>query len=389
MTELDHGPLYDPAAEGSTSKAGQTIDDSQARIFPCEECGADLEFNIGVQKMKCPYCGHEKDIELREEDQVAEQDFEAMLQRLHELRMDEVKPRDTSEEAVREIRCESCGGTTAFTGSLTSTECPYCGSPIQLDDVHESPRRVPVDGVLPFLIEHRRAQENLKAWVDSRWFAPNEFRRRGVKGKFNGIYLPFWTFDCLTFTRYSGSRGEHYWVTVGSGDKKRQERRTRWWPASGAFQRFFDDVLVIAVRRVNPTLVQALEPWPLGQVVPFNQQMLAGYLARTYECELEEGFAEARRRIKDALTGDVQRRIGGDEQRIDRMDTRYDAITFKHLLLPVWLMAYRYRDKSYQIIINAATGEVQGERPYSWVKIGLLIVTIVAAVIGIAALQQR
>jgi rubrerythrin len=358
-----------PDAQGTTAKAGQSIDEGKGRTFPCEGCGADLKFHIGQQQLKCPYCGFEKEIEFADDAEVHEQDFQAMLARMRELRGHDRH----DEEGSSEIRCDSCGGTTVFVGPLTSSECPFCGSPLQRDNVHDAEDRVPVDGVLPFLIEKAKARDNLSGWVKSRWFAPNEFRRRGVDGKFNGVYMPYWTYDSMTFTRYSGQRGEHYWVTVGSGDKKRRERRTRWYPASGNFQRFFDDVLVLAARGLNRKLMLRLEPWPLGQCQPFNQEMLAGYLARTYEIELDDGFREAKERIDNALATDVRQRIGGDEQRVHSIRTHYGALSFKHLLLPVWLLAYRFHEKIYQVMINATTGEVQGERPYSWVKITLAV----------------
>lgn len=135
------------------------------------------------------------------------------------------------------------------------------------------------------------------------------------------MYLPYWTFDSLTANRYSGMRGEYYYVTTGSGKNKRTVRHTRWWPASGAFERFFDDMLVVTTRGLNAELVLALEPWPLAQCVPFNQQMLAGYLARTYEIELEQGFQDAKQRIDEALVADVHRRIGGDTQQIHSIQT--------------------------------------------------------------------
>src|SRR5690606_21236071 len=227
---------------------------------------------------------------------------------------------------------------------------------IQLQDAHTAEDRIPVDGVLGFAIPEKVARKNLAEWVRSRWFAPTEFRRRGAQGKFNGVYLPYWTFDSLTFTHYRGERGEHDYVTVGTGKNQRREQRTRWYPAVGSFQRFFDDVLVKAFRGVNDELVRALEPWPLDRCLPFNREMLAGYLARTYEMDLEDGFAEARRQIDEALREEVTRRIGGDTQRIHSINTRHDAITFKHLLLPVWMMAYRFRDRPYQVLVNAATG---------------------------------
>jgi hypothetical protein len=375
---LAHGPA-------TTQAAGQAVDEGRGRIFPCDGCGADLVFHIGQQCLKCGYCGYEKQIGIAEDAEILEQDLHAMLARAEELH--EEHRGDESEQ--NEVRCESCGATVVFAGPLTSSECPYCASPIQRDKVHRAGRRIPVDGVLPFLVDKEKARRNLAAWVKSRWFAPNEFLKKGVEGKFSGSYLPFWTFDAMTATRYTGQRGEHYWETVGSGDNKRRVRRTRWYPASGDFQRFFDDVLVQASRGLNGDLMLSLEPWPLGRCVPFNQEMLAGFLARTYEIDLEPGFADGKARMEAAIEQEVRQRIGGDEQRIHSINTLFDALTFKHLLLPVWLLAYRYHDQLYQVLVNAATGEVQGERPWSWVKITLAALLGLIVALVVFAFSQR
>lgn len=367
---------------GRSDVAGATTDEGKGRVFPCEGCGADLEFNIGQQKLKCPFCGYEKDIEIAEDAQIQEQDFHAMLERVRQAR--ERGPEEV-EGNYNEVRCGSCGGTVVFEGTLTSTDCPYCGTPIQREHVHTATKRIPVDGVLPFLVDQKKAKAGLQQWVQSRWFAPNEFRKRGAEGRFNGVYLPYWTFDTLTFNVYQGQRGENYTVTVGTGKNRRTETRTRWYPASGRFQRFFDDVLVVASQGLPAKYIIALEPWPLAQCVPFSQQFLAGHLARTYDVELDEGFVEGKQRIDAAIRSDVRRRIGGDKQRIHSIDSRYDAITFKHLLLPVWLLTYRFRDKPYRVFVNAVTGEVQGERPWSFVKILLVVLAGLAAAGTIAA----
>lgn len=366
------------------SKPGDVVDDGKGRVFPCEGCGADLEFSIGQQNLECPYCGFEKQLEFDDDAAVEEQNFDAMLARMREHHD---KGR-ADEQGQSEISCDSCAGTVVFQGSLTSTECPYCSSPIQRENVHDAEHRVPVDGVLPFLIERDRAKQNLKAWVQSRWFAPNEFKERGVNGEFNGVYEPYWTYDAMTFSRYSGERGEHYWETVKRGDQEERVRKTRWWPASGAFDRFFDDILILASRGLPRNLVRKLEPWPLERCVPFTQEALAGFFARTYEIELDAGFREAREIMDDAIRAETKRRIGGDEQRVHSIRTQVSAVTFKHLLLPVWLLAYRYNDKTYQVMINAATGEVQGERPWSIVKIMLAILAVAAVAGGIALLQR-
>lgn len=386
-------PIFEPVEKkeaqvslGTTESAGQSVDEGQGRIFPCEGCGADLKFHIGEQQLQCPFCGYEKAIEIADDAVIDEQDFHAMLVRVEELHG---KDRDP-DEGQYEVQCGSCAGTVLFVGTLTSTECPYCASPIQRDKIQVAKNRIPCDGVLPFKVEKETARINLSQWVKSRWFAPNDFSKKGIDGKFNGIYLPYWTYDSMTTTRYIGQRGEHYYVTVGSGKNRRRVQKTRWHHASGTFQRFFDDVLVLADQGLSRDMIRNLEPWPLQECLPYNQQVLAGCLAKTYDVGLEEGFEHARERIDSALRRDVLSRIGGDDQRIQSINCNYDAIMFKHLLLPVWLMVYRYQDKPFQVMINAATGEVQGERPWSWVKIGLVVVTtmvVLGVIVGLATAQ--
>ena len=379
--------MADSPVRSQSDKPGESVDDGKGRVFPCEKCGADLEFHIGQQDLKCPFCGHEKLIELTADTDIAEQDFNAILAKVREWR--ELSGENTN-DGQSEVRCSGCGANVVFVGSLTSSECPYCGAPIQRDKVHDSPKRIPVHGILSFQVEKEKARVNLSDWVRSRWFAPNEFLKRGVEGRFNGVYLPFWTYDSMTFSRYWGERGDHYTVTVtDSNNQTRTETRTRWTSVSGSHQRFFDDVLVLATKGMSRELMDSLEPWPLTELQSFSQAMLAGFMARTYEVELVEGFPIAQKRIDAGIASDVRGLIGGDEQRVTEIKTRYDAITFKHLLLPVWLLAYRYNDKSFQVLVNAVTGEVQGERPYSFWKITLTVLSVLAVVGAIAYFKSH
>jgi len=189
-----------------------------------------VTFDVATQRLRCPYCAHVKDLSEAARTKVEEQDFEKRLATLAEQRG---KTRPIRAEDVHEVRCGSCGANVVFQGTLTSTHCPFCGIPVQREKVHDltATDRIPVDGILPFQVVSARAQEILRKWVTSRWFAPGEFKRRGVDARFQGVYVPYWTYDAMTFNRYTGLRGEHYWVTVGSGKNARRVRKTRWWPA--------------------------------------------------------------------------------------------------------------------------------------------------------------
>jgi predicted RNA-binding Zn-ribbon protein involved in translation (DUF1610 family) len=368
----------------SEGKLQPAADAAAGRNFPCDRCGADLAFLIGVQKLKCPYCGGEKDLS-SQAGVVSEQDLVRTLERLGERRA-----QTAPALGEHEVRCDSCGANVVFNGTLTATSCAYCGSPIQRQGVHEAKSdRLPVDAVLTFAVEAGTAKAKLAAWVGSRWFAPGEFKTRGAQGKLEGVYVPYFSFDAMTATHYYGRRGEHYEVRVGSGKDERTERRTRWDEVSGFIQHFFDDVLVAGARSLPAKLLTALEPWPLARCRPFTPEILAGSFAHTYDVELGEAFKLGKARIERALETQVKEDIGGDEQRISEMTTQYSALSYKHLLLPVWLLAYRYGDKSYRVAVNACTAEVQGERPYSAVKIALAVLGGLVVLGIIASLAQR
>jgi len=379
------GDPGEETAAGAAPPVAPADPPDRARTFPCGSCGGELNFDPGVQSLRCPFCGSIERLEV-DPDGIAEQDYDAMVRRLAELR---ARGRASdADAATREIDCAGCGATTRFSGTLESDTCAYCGAPIQATDAHAAAERIPVDAVLPFRVERGRAREALRAWVRSRWFAPNEFVRRGVEGKFQGVYLPYWTFDAQTHNAFVGQRGEHYWVTVGSGKNRRRERRTRWYPAAGRFRQLFDDVLVIATAGVPSDRLAALEPWPLEECRPYAPELLAGFQSRTYDIELESGFGAARAAMDAAIRAEVRARIGGDEQRILELNTAVEGVTFKHLLLPVWLLAYRFRDKTYRVLVNAVTAEVQGDRPYSWVKIALAVLGAAAVAAIVAAIRS-
>ncbi len=391
-----------PVAHGSTrvTRPGRTegaeqrpdLPERAPRTFPCPQCGADLEYFIGELALRCPHCRHIEPIDLEGKEPIEEQDYAQRLDWLKELHPRGAQisenpsaPGSKSDAASsgpsEEVECASCGAGIAFVGNLTSTRCAYCGTPIQRDRIHTSPERIPVDAVLPFEVDKDAARAAIDRWVSGRWFAPSKFVEKRIREGLQGVYLPYWTFDLLTFTRYRGRRGDHHREQVGRGKNRRTVTRTKWRPAAGKFQHFFDDILSLAAKSVQGPALLQLEPWPLERLQPFRPEFLAGLQARTYDTELEQGFQEARSRAEGALRNQVRARIGGDVQQIDSMDVRLDAIEYKHLLLPVWLLTYRHKGKPYNVVINATTGEVFGERPYSAAKIGCLVALGIAALL--------
>ena len=331
--------------------------------------------------LSCPYCGHKEAIP-KSAAEVQERSFEQYLR---------VRPEQMGELAANalEVQCQSCGAKSLFTPPEVAGRCEFCGVQIVAQPQSADPILTP-EGLLPFRITQKQATENLRKWLASRWMAPNDLKRFAQPDAIHGIYIPFWTYDTNTTTHYTGQRGDYYYVTETYYEtdaqgkqvaRTRQVRHTRWSSASGTVSRWFDDVLIPATRSLSLGRLDALEPWDLNQLVPYNPAFLSGFKAQRYQIDLEQGFALMKEVIAEQIESDVRDDIGGDEQSIDELSTHYSGITFKHLLLPVYAGAYRFKGKVFQIIVNARTGEIQGDRPYSSVKIVLLIAFLLLVVL--------
>lgn len=337
----------------------------QTRTYPCANCGGQMEFNIAAQKLRCPSCGSEREIAGNGQTVAVERDYQTALAELRARAASETGPQFGDHEIV----CQSCGGHTSFSGSLTATRCPYCATPIQRDDVQDAPTRLPVDGIVPFGVDEKQARAALEHWVNKRWFAPSEFKKYKRTGSFASVYGAAFTYDADTSSNYQGRRGDDYTVTVGSGDDRHTETRTDWTSVSGTVSNTFDDIVVFANDGFEAKHVRALEPWPTQSSRPFSQEYVAGHLSRTYDRDVEACLPDAQRVIDSEIRSTVERDIGGDHQDVNHVDTTYSKLAFKHVLLPIWLLTVIYAGRPFQVVINGVTGEVHGQRPWSWVKI--------------------
>ena len=360
--------------------------------YPCKQCGADLRFTPGRTVLKCEHCGFQQTIEAEADSGAGPWDKPAKTKAFLEHPLAKGLSNDlpaTASAEVRATKCPNCGANVEFGGASHATECPFCAGPIVIDTGAE--RKIKPQAVIPFALDEKSAHKAMVAWLGRLWFAPNrllEFTRAGRA--MNGVYVPYWTFDADTQSQYTGAKGVHYYetrsvtVNVNGKNETRQEQvqKTRWYPASGTVARNFDDVMAIATTALPVNLGEGLEPWDLSQLQPYKPDYLAGFQAEGYTVALADGNATAKQKMADVIVQDVRHDIGGDVQRIDTVATSYSDETFKHILLPIWIAAYKYNAKTYRFLVNGQTGEVQGERPYSVWKItfAALGVAVLAAV---------
>jgi Zn finger protein HypA/HybF involved in hydrogenase expression len=356
--------------------------------FPCDNCGSDLRFAPETGDLTCDHCGNAQIIEGSgfHLTPIAELDLNAGLRA--DLPSAEI-------EEVRVTSCPNCAAQVEFSDGKHASECPFCATPVVIDTgLH---RHIKPRAVLPFALTETVAREAMNNWLGRLWFAPGGLQAYARKGRrMQGIYVPYWTFDAETRSRYIGERGTVYYETrtVMRDGKRMQQRvaKVRWRRASGRVARFFDDVLVLASTSLPKRFTDALEPWDLSALEPYAPEYLAGFRAEGYAVSLEDGFGEARHYMDRIIERDVKFDIGGDRQRVHDIQTDLSDLTFKHILLPVWLAAYKYRGKTYRFVVNGRTGRVQGERPYSAIKITFAVILglLVAGAVGyFIAMEQR
>jgi hypothetical protein len=246
--------------------------------------------------------------------------------------------------------------------------------------------------LLPFKVEASQAFDEFRKWIKGLWFAPNDLVRYAENAaKLAGMYIPYWTYDSNTTTHYSGQRGDDYWeteryTTTRNGrtvTETRQVKKTRWTSVSGTVYNSFNDVLVIASDSLPTEYAEKLEPWDLAQLAVYREEYLAGFRTEIYKVDVEKGLVRAKYLMQPAINNTICNDIGGDHQRISSSSSTYRNITFKHILLPIWISAYSYNNKVFNFMINGRTGEVQGQRPYSAVKIFffVLFLLIIAGVV--------
>ncbi len=396
-SQIDEPPVPAEAPGETKSESGT------GRKFPCPGCGAKLDFNPSQRALKCPFCGYSETIDPASE-AVQERNWDEYWENAE-------SHTETIEGRSSEVACKACAAVVLLDDKVATDRCPYCGNDLENKPVAAQGMILP-EGLLPFKIDEKHAIEAFNQWIAGRWFAPRDLKQLMNRGKFAGVYVPFWTFDSMTFTYYTGQRGddyqetetytepETYTTTDGQGNQTTQTRmvtktrtvtKTRWTSVSGNVNHFFDDVLVCASHSIPDNLIQQLTPWDLPNVEPFRPEFLAGFQTERYTVGLNEGFESARGIMDGEIRTLCCRDIGGDHQQLNTVNTQHTAITFKHILQPVWLAPYRYREKLFRIVVNARTGEVVGTRPYSFWKIALFVLAILAAIaaaVGIAALVR-
>lgn len=355
--------------------------------FHCPACGAEAHWNAASQSLVCGYCGTKAPADVDPATgEIREHDLTAKLREFAQTH------RDWKTERVS-VKCQSCQAISVFEPGRVAQRCDFCGS-ASIAPYQEIKPPIQPESLLPFKVDEAKVREEIRKWYGSRWFAPNRLKSAALTDTVKGIYLPYWTFDAQVHADWHAESGYHYYTTETYRDangktRSRQVRHTRWVPSSGSLDHWFDDELVCASAGVNEGLLRQIEPFPTKELAPYDPRFLAGWVVEHYQIDLVAAAQRSRERMEAAVRKLCAAEVPGDTHRNLRVRSQYSEQTFKHILVPVWLLAFNYGSKTYQAVINGYTGQIAGKYPKSWVKILLLIVTIaiVAGLIWLVASQ--
>jgi len=345
--------------------------------FACPACGGEANWDAAKQKLVCPFCGTRSPAKLDRDGAIVEHDLAAALRSIGD-------DRRGWQAGARQVKCQSCNAISVLNPARQAQNCEFCGS-AQLVPYEETKPAFRPESVLPFKVSEADARNRIRAWYGKLWLAPNALKKMALTDTVRGVYLPYWTFDARVDAAWTAEAGHYYYTTEtyteGGRTQTRQVRQVRWEPAAGRVQHLFDDDLVCASVGVHPGLLRGIEPFPTGDLAPYDAGYVAGWVVERYQIDLVSAAQRAREAMNAKLQGMCAQQVPGDTFRNLAVRTGYSDQTFKHILAPVWLLSYTYRRNAYQCAMNGATGAIGGEYPKSPWKIAFLVLAIFIGVL--------
>jgi hypothetical protein len=357
---------------------------------PCAACGAQAEWNPRKQRLVCPFCGTEAPYAVVDagSGRVVIEELD-LVRALREL-PDEARGWQAEK---RSVQCRSCKAVCVFDPERVGQNCEFCGSP-SLVDYQEIKAPIRPQSLLAFRVGEAQVRENMRRWFGSHFLAPGALKRRGLVDTVHGVYVPYWTFDAHAECPWQAEAGHYYYTTETYRDSQgktqtRQVQHVRWEPASGLVRHDFDDEPVPGSHGLDLGLLKSIEPFPTQELVPYDTAYLSGFVVEHYQVVL----LDAAKRAEDAMGAKLHEmcaaEVPGDTYRNLVIEPTYSGQTFKHILVPVWLLRYDYGARAFQVLVNGYTGAIAGHYPKSFWKIFFLVLGALLVVLLVIVLSQQ
>ena len=329
---------------------------AELQEFKCPCCDGGIEFDTKSQKMKCPYCGTEFDLEALEQYDEAlkaqpEDDMQWEAQAGREWQEGET-------DGMCVYTCNSCGGEIVGDENTGATECPFCGNPVVMTGQFAGALKP--DLVIPFKLDKKAAIEALRRHYCGKKLLPKVFQDENRIKEVKGVYVPFWLFssDADGYVRYKASR-IRYW-----SDSNYNYTETSYYTVVRAGGIGFEHVPVDGSTKIEDALMESIEPFDLSEAVDFKTAYLSGFFADKYDVDAEDSIDRANSRIKETTEQAFRNTVHGYTT-VTPVTTniRLNGGRAKYALYPVWMLTTQWNGQNYTFAMNAQTGKLVGDLP--------------------------
>jgi DNA-directed RNA polymerase subunit RPC12/RpoP len=340
---MAEGASVAPPTPGAQTEAG-------GQPYHCPHCGGRLVYDTEETQLECEHCGYIQDSNPTLANGNSEQvmDFVLPTTRAHRWAASQQR-----------VACEACGAVTLLPPGQTADRCPYCGSN-RFVSSPELAELIDPQGICLMQVDAKQAAQQAEQWLSRGWLSPDNLANSKVT--LHPAYYPFWTF--------SGTLELPWSCEVNEGSSK----YPNWVPRSGSEFEFFDEILVAGIRSMSSEETKSIEPFDLKELVEFTPDYLAGWTALTYDYPMSDASLSARERVVRKMNRSLYNLVepGREKRNLEGRGTKWSGMTFKYVLLPLWVGSYLHKGKTYWVLVNGQTGKTGGSKPTDTSKATLL-----------------
>ncbi|HTQ38222.1 MAG TPA: zinc ribbon domain-containing protein [Pirellulales bacterium] len=261
--------------------------------------------------------------------------------------------------------CRSCGASMSYDASAQTLRCPFCGSE-QLEKKPDA-KEISPDAVVPFAVSRDQAVAGMRQWLGQGFWRPGDLAQQAAVVGMRQVYIPYWVFDAQTHT---------YWTADSSHTPP--GARASWYPVCGQHEGNYSGLLVGASGALTGAETAALCPFDLSSAVPPDKVDLQNVIFERFTVPRKYARPLARQGLESGESDACGQYVAGKCRNM-RVNVRITNLASRPMLLPVWMMAYRYRDQVFRFLCNGQTGKSSGQAPVSYKKIGVAVA--IAAII--------
>lgn len=324
--------------------------------YKCPCCGGAIGFDSSIQKMKCPFCDTEFEMETL-------QSYDADLQSEGGDNMTWETTAGTEwgegeTDGIKSFVCKSCGGEIIGDENMAATACPYCGNPVVM--MGNFSGALKPDFVIPFKLDKEKAKEELKKHFKGKKLLPKAFTSGNHIDEIKGVYVPYWLFDTDVDAniRYKATK-QHK-----TEDSKYEYIHTDYFSLTRAGKIAFEHVPVDGSSKMDDTLMESLEPYEFKDAVPFQTAYLAGYVADKYDVDAKTSEGRANERVKRATEDAFRETVKGYETvNVENSTINLSNGKAQYAMYPVWLLNTTWNGQKFVFAMNGQTGKFVGNLP--------------------------